>query len=167
MINQLPLKPVASILEIPPENIFANQLLLEALGSFWGLTLMNLLQGVEESHSSYADKEDIFLGVLPHLCFFLDFVVIVLSSGTASGLGNPVDKPCKSRLFDPLYWNIKFLFDLILFIFLFYSFDSMQARKPGGADLFICYAGVQLREAVASKSDWLVFNFKDLINTLE
>ena len=37
---------------------------------------------------------------------------------------------------------------------------------PGGADLFICYGGVQLREAVAAKADWLVLNFKDLINSL-
>ncbi|KAL3515720.1 hypothetical protein ACH5RR_022622 [Cinchona calisaya] len=44
---------------------------------------------------------------------------------------------------------------------------DLEARKPGGADLFICYAGVQLRQAVAAKADWLVFNFKDLINALE
>ncbi|XP_027184127.1 phosphoserine phosphatase, chloroplastic-like [Coffea eugenioides] len=44
---------------------------------------------------------------------------------------------------------------------------DLVARKPGGADLFICYAGVQLREAVAAKADWLVFNFKDLIDSLE
>ncbi|KAG2380753.1 Phosphoserine phosphatase [Vigna angularis] len=43
---------------------------------------------------------------------------------------------------------------------------DMEARQPGGADLFICYAGVQLRESVAVKADWLVFNFKDLINLL-
>ncbi|XP_076930624.1 phosphoserine phosphatase, chloroplastic-like [Bidens hawaiensis] len=42
-----------------------------------------------------------------------------------------------------------------------------EARKPGCADLFICYGGVQLREPVAEKADWLVFNFKDLINSLE
>ncbi|KAJ6887547.1 phosphoserine phosphatase [Populus alba x Populus x berolinensis] len=44
---------------------------------------------------------------------------------------------------------------------------DLEARKPGGADLFICYGGVQLREAVAVKADWLVFNFADLINSLE
>lgn len=44
---------------------------------------------------------------------------------------------------------------------------STQARKPGGADIYICYAGVQLREAVAAKADWLIFAFKDLINSLE
>lgn len=33
--------------------------------------------------------------------------------------------------------------------------------------MFICYAGVQLRAAVAAKADWLVFNFDDLISSLE
>lgn len=52
---------------------------------------------------------------------------------------------------------------------LFNIFDLhflLQARMPGGADLFICYGGIQLRESVAAKADWLVFNFKDLINSL-
>ncbi|KAJ0963492.1 hypothetical protein J5N97_028614 [Dioscorea zingiberensis] len=44
---------------------------------------------------------------------------------------------------------------------------DLEARKPGGADLFICYGGVQLRESVATKADWLVFNFQDLLNSLE
>ncbi|RWR83217.1 phosphoserine phosphatase, chloroplastic [Cinnamomum micranthum f. kanehirae] len=44
---------------------------------------------------------------------------------------------------------------------------DLEARKPGGADLFICYAGVQLRGAVAAKADWLVFQFQDLITSLE
>ncbi|CAL5372251.1 unnamed protein product [Camellia sinensis] len=44
---------------------------------------------------------------------------------------------------------------------------DLEARKPGGANLFICYAGVQLREAVATNADWLVFNFGDLISSLE
>lgn len=45
-------------------------------------------------------------------------------------------------------------------------FNCFQARQPGGADLFICYAGVQHREAVAAKADWLVFNFEELISAL-
>ena len=43
----------------------------------------------------------------------------------------------------------------------------LQARRPGGGDLFICYAGVQLREAVAAQADWLIFNFEPLINSLD
>lgn len=43
---------------------------------------------------------------------------------------------------------------------------DLEARKPGGANLFICYGGVQLREAVAANADWLVFNFSTLINSL-
>lgn len=37
---------------------------------------------------------------------------------------------------------------------------------PGGADLFICYGGVQLRDAVAKNADWVVLNFEDLITSL-
>ncbi|KAM0937487.1 putative phosphoserine phosphatase [Dioscorea sansibarensis] len=44
---------------------------------------------------------------------------------------------------------------------------DLEAKRPGGADLFICYGGVQLRESVAAKADWLVFNFQDLLNSLE
>ncbi|MQL85431.1 hypothetical protein Taro_017934 [Colocasia esculenta] len=32
---------------------------------------------------------------------------------------------------------------------------DLEAKRPRGADMFICYAGVQLREAVAKKADWL------------
>ncbi|OVA02149.1 hypothetical protein BVC80_8787g15 [Macleaya cordata] len=44
---------------------------------------------------------------------------------------------------------------------------DLEARRPGGADLFICYGGVQHREAVAAKADWLVFHFRDLIKSLD
>ncbi|KAJ6851532.1 phosphoserine phosphatase, chloroplastic-like [Iris pallida] len=44
---------------------------------------------------------------------------------------------------------------------------DLEARKPGGADLFVCYGGVQLRTAVAAKADWLVFNFQELTSSLE
>nr|KJB07023.1 hypothetical protein B456_001G077300 [Gossypium raimondii] len=44
---------------------------------------------------------------------------------------------------------------------------DLEARKPGGANLFICYAGVQHRESVAAKANWLVFSFTDLITALE
>lgn len=44
---------------------------------------------------------------------------------------------------------------------------DLEARKPGGADLFICYGGVLLREAVASKADWVVLCFEDLLNALK
>ena len=44
--------------------------------------------------------------------------------------------------------------------------DQLQAKKPGGADLFICYGGVQLRSTVAAAADWLVLNFDDLCSHL-
>ncbi|KAF7094381.1 hypothetical protein CFC21_096692 [Triticum aestivum] len=43
---------------------------------------------------------------------------------------------------------------------------DLEAWQPGGADLFICYAGVQMREAVAAKADWTVFEFQELISEL-
>lgn len=43
---------------------------------------------------------------------------------------------------------------------------DLEARQPGGADIFICYAGVQLRAAVAAQADWVVFNFQELITSL-
>nr|GMC69621.1 phosphoserine phosphatase, chloroplastic-like isoform X5 [Ipomoea batatas] len=36
---------------------------------------------------------------------------------------------------------------------------DLEARQPGGADLYICYGGVQLRESVAAKADWLSPSF--------
>ncbi|KAL6175427.1 hypothetical protein ACLB2K_052068 [Fragaria x ananassa] len=45
--------------------------------------------------------------------------------------------------------------------------QMIYAHQPGGADLFICYAGVQHREAVAAKADWLVFNFEELLSALD
>ncbi|PWZ29844.1 Phosphoserine phosphatase, chloroplastic [Zea mays] len=43
---------------------------------------------------------------------------------------------------------------------------DLEARQPGGADLFICYAGVQMREPVAAQADWVVFDFQELITKL-
>ncbi|KAF0920141.1 hypothetical protein E2562_033444 [Oryza meyeriana var. granulata] len=40
---------------------------------------------------------------------------------------------------------------------------DLEARQPNGADLFICYAGVQMREAVAAKADWVVYDFDELM----
>ncbi|KAG0481324.1 hypothetical protein HPP92_011838 [Vanilla planifolia] len=44
---------------------------------------------------------------------------------------------------------------------------DLEARQPGGADLFICYGGVQLRQTVAAKADWLVTSFEELVNSLD
>ncbi|CAA6668294.1 unnamed protein product [Spirodela intermedia] len=44
---------------------------------------------------------------------------------------------------------------------------DLEAKQPGGADLFICYGGVQLRAAVAAAADWLVLDFEDLCAGLE
>ncbi|KAI5660007.1 hypothetical protein M9H77_28800 [Catharanthus roseus] len=110
------INPVASILGIPLNHIFANQLLFGSSGEFLGFD-------TNEPTSRSGGK-----------------AVAVQQLRKANG-----------------YKSLVMVGD---------GATDLEARKPGGADLFICYAGVQLREAVAAKADWLVFNFKDLINTL-
>ncbi|XP_059642200.1 phosphoserine phosphatase, chloroplastic [Cornus florida] len=109
--------PVASILGIPPENIFANRLLFENSGEFLGF-----------------DTNE--------------------PTSRSGGKATAVQQIRKARGYKAL-------------VMIGDGATDLEARKPGGADLFICYAGIQLREAVAAKADWLVFNFKDLINSLD
>lgn len=111
------INPVASILGIPIDHIFANQLLFGSSGEFLGFDS-------SEPTSRSGGK-----------------TVAVQQLRKANG-----------------YRSLVMIGD---------GATDLEARKPGGADLFICYAGVQLREAVATKADWLVFNFKDLIKALE
>ncbi|CAL5201807.1 unnamed protein product [Lathyrus oleraceus] len=110
------INPVASILGIPKENIFANQLLFGSSGQFLGFD--------ENEHTSR-------------------------SGGKATAV-QQIKK-------DHGYKALTMIGD---------GATDFEARRPGGADLFVCYAGVQLRQAVAAKADWLVFNFQDLINSL-
>ncbi|XP_043718754.1 phosphoserine phosphatase, chloroplastic-like [Telopea speciosissima] len=111
------IQPVSLLLGIPPENIFANQLLFGSSGEFLGFDRSEptsrsggkatAVQQIREAHGYKA--------------------LVMLGDGAT----------------------------------------DLEARKPGAADLFICYAGVHLREAVAANADWVVFNFQDLINSLE
>ncbi|KAF7806257.1 Phosphoserine phosphatase, chloroplastic [Senna tora] len=110
------LKPVASILKIPEENIFANQLLFGSSGEFVGF-----------------DRNE--------------------PTSKSGGKATAVQQIRKAHKYKALAMVGDGATDL-------------EARRPGAADLFICYAGVQLREAVAAKADWLVFDFQDLINSL-
>ncbi|RDX65015.1 Phosphoserine phosphatase, chloroplastic [Mucuna pruriens] len=110
------INPVASILGIPQENIFANQLLFGSSGEFLGF-----------------DKNE--------------------PTSRSGGKAVAVQQIKKAHGFKTL----TMVGD---------GATDFEARRPGGADLFVCYAGVQLRESVAAKADWLVFNFKDLINSL-
>lgn len=43
---------------------------------------------------------------------------------------------------------------------------DLEARRPGGADLFIGFGGVQVRPKVAAGADWFVYDFQDLISAL-
>ncbi|KNA24817.1 hypothetical protein SOVF_012260 isoform A [Spinacia oleracea] len=111
------INPVASILEIPLKNIFANQLLFGDSGEFLG----------------FDENEP-----------------------TSRSGGKPVAVQRIRKAHG--YKTLGMIGD---------GATDLEARQPGGADFFICYAGAQLRDAVAAKADWLVFNFKDLINSLD
>ncbi|KAL6995074.1 phosphoserine phosphatase [Sarracenia purpurea var. burkii] len=111
------INPVASILGIPPENIFANQLLFGNSGEFLGF-----------------DTNE--------------------PTSRSGGKTTAVQQIRKVHGYKSL-------------VMIGDGATDLEARKPGGADLFVCYAGVQLRDAVAAKADWLVFRFGDLINSLE
>ncbi|GJU94388.1 phosphoserine phosphatase, chloroplastic [Tanacetum coccineum] len=110
------INPVASILGVPTENIFANQLLFDTSGEFAGFDA---------------------------------------NEPTSRSGGKPTAVELLRKAHG--YKTVVMIGD---------GATDLEARKPGCADLFICYGGVQLREAVSTKADWLVFNFKDLINSL-
>ncbi|KAL5987830.1 hypothetical protein ACLOJK_035586 [Asimina triloba] len=107
------IQPIALQLGIPPENIFANQLLFESSGELGGFDM-------NEPTSRNGGKAAHGYNVM-----------VMIGDGTTD-----LERPG-------------------------------NARKPGGADMFICYAGVQLRESVAAKADWLVFQFQDLMTSLQ
>ncbi|EOA19198.1 hypothetical protein CARUB_v10007876mg [Capsella rubella] len=111
------ISPVASILGIPRENIFANNLLFGNSGEFLGF-----------------DENE--------------------PTSRSGGKAKAVEQIRKGRF----YKTMAMIGD---------GATDLEARKPGGADLFICYAGVQLREAVAAKADWLIFKFESLLNSLD
>ncbi|KAL6494311.1 hypothetical protein OROGR_031111 [Orobanche gracilis] len=111
------INPVASILGIPLDNIYANQLLFGSFGDFSGF-----------------DTNE--------------------PTSRSGGKATAVQHIRKVRRYKSL-------------VMIGDGATDLEARHPGGADLFICYGGVQLRERVAARADWLVYNFKDLINSLD
>ncbi|EYU23590.1 hypothetical protein ABFS82_04G146400 [Erythranthe guttata] len=111
------INPIASILGIPLENIYANQLLFKSSGDFSGF-----------------DTNE--------------------PTSRSGGKAIAVQQIRKAKGFKSL-------------VMIGDGATDLEARQPGGADLFVCYGGVQLREPVAAKADWLVYNFKDLINSLD
>ncbi|KAL8139553.1 hypothetical protein V2J09_005574 [Rumex salicifolius] len=110
------INPVASILGIPLDNIFANQLLFDDSGRFLGF-----------------EKDE--------------------PTSKSGGKAVAVQQIRKAHAYNTM-------------VMIGDGATDLEARQPGGADLFICYAGVQHREAVADKADWLVFDFKDMISKL-
>jgi len=43
---------------------------------------------------------------------------------------------------------------------------DLEARQPGGADLFVGFAGVAKRDNVLEQADWAVFDFDELTQAL-
>jgi phosphoserine phosphatase len=43
---------------------------------------------------------------------------------------------------------------------------DLEARQPGGADIFIGYGGVVERPSIAAKADWYMSDIRDLIKAL-
>ncbi len=43
---------------------------------------------------------------------------------------------------------------------------DLEARQPGGADIFIGYGGVVERPSIASKADWYIYKIRDLLEAL-
>lgn len=110
------IEPIAALLSIPTNKIFANRLLFHPDGQFSGVDLN------EPTCRSGGKAEAIARIKLEH-----GYSKLVMIGDGATDL---------------------------------------EARKPGGADIFICYGGVQHRELVAAEADWFVVRFKDLIDNL-
>ncbi|XP_051116676.1 phosphoserine phosphatase, chloroplastic [Andrographis paniculata] len=111
------INPVATILGIPLENIYANQLLFTSSGEF---------SGFDENEPT----------------------------SRSGGKATAVRQIRKAKGYKSL-------------VMIGDGATDLEARQPGGADLFICYGGIQLRQNVAAKADWLVLNFEDLISSLD
>ena len=44
---------------------------------------------------------------------------------------------------------------------------DLEARQPGGAEIFIGYGGVVERPSIAGKADWYVYSIQSLIDALQ
>lgn len=42
-----------------------------------------------------------------------------------------------------------------------------EARCDGGADIFVCYGGVVLRDNVAAEADWVIMEIQSLLDALD
>ncbi|KAJ7542371.1 hypothetical protein O6H91_10G103400 [Diphasiastrum complanatum] len=111
------IEPVAALLQITKENIYANKLLFDENGKYAGF-----------------DKEE------PTSC----------SGGKAVAIAQIKEKNKYQRL-----------------VMIGDGATDLEAKMPGGADVFICFGGVQVRPAVAAGADWFILSFEDLIQTLD
>ena len=103
------INPVAEALDVPLENIFANNLLFNEDGSYAGFD-------PEEFTSKAGGKAE----AVKH-------VKKAFGHGTMAMVGDGA--------------------------------TDLESRAPGGADVFVGYGGVQVRQAVEEGADWFVTDF--------
>ncbi|KAH9314687.1 hypothetical protein KI387_023314, partial [Taxus chinensis] len=135
------IEPVADLLEIPHKNIYANRLLFGSEEEFVGFDS-------EEPTSRSGGKATAVAQIKKEH----GYEMLVMVGDGATDLELPVKDGYLSRS---------------NFLALHMNFWCSKARRPGGADIFICYGGVQLRDNVAQAADWLVLGFDNLIKELK
>ncbi|CAK0781561.1 hypothetical protein CVIRNUC_005405 [Coccomyxa viridis] len=111
------INPIAAMLGIPQDHVFANTILFQEDGSFAGF-----------------DEKEL----------------------TSQGGG----KASAARL-------IKEKYDFSRLVMVGDGATDLEARQPGGADIFIGYGGVVERPSIASKADWYVYDIRDLNQALQ
>ncbi|RWW79054.1 hypothetical protein BHE74_00012680 [Ensete ventricosum] len=153
-------------LGIPLENIFANQLLFGSSGEFIGFDAKEpTSRSGGKATAVQQIRKKFFL--LMHLQVHNYKALVMIGDGATDLEVAEIWKGLK--LFIVNVFSVYISNQMFEAPKIFFSprvVSILQARKPGGADLFICYAGVQLREAVALKADWLIFDFEELITSL-
>lgn len=110
------INPVADLLDVPRENVFANDILFEDDGSYDTFD-------PNEFTSKAGGKAD----AVKHIKKKDGHAVMAMVGDGATDL---------------------------------------ESRAHGGADVFIGYGGVQVRDTVAENADWFIIEFDDLIQVL-
>ncbi|CAL8468467.1 g8007 [Coccomyxa elongata] len=108
--------PIADILKIPRDHVFANKILFDEDGSYAGF----------------------------------DETELTSRSG---------GKAAAARL-------IKEKYGYSTLVMVGDGATDLEARQPGGADIFIGYGGVVERPTIAGKADWYIYNIEALIAAL-
>jgi len=110
------INPIADILNISRDHVFANTILFDDVGEYAGFD-------AEEFTSRSGGKASAVRHIKEHFC--VRSLVMVGDGAT-----------------------------------------DLEARQPGGADLFIGFGGVAERDAVAVAADWYTYRIQQIIEAL-